>query len=191
MRGIMVNNIYPDLSEDHPTYIEAPNTSGGIHGTLIQYIKRHYQPGDSLLLAGENENVIPIFRYYLPELGTIDNLGYSGDRDCEYFDLNLIRGFTPTYNICFSQAVLEHVCMPNNVIQNLADYTLEDGYIVLHTHNQCRPYHPYPIDCLRFFMDFFVDLQNYLPIVLIEYREWSWAQEIADHIGVLYKKIAQ
>jgi hypothetical protein len=153
-------------------FTPAPNSSGKFWNVLMGYMGQYSKTGDSLLLVAEPKECCPLFYRY--NLSFIDNLGYSGEKGCEYkVDLNVIAQIIYQYNIVFSQALLEHVCRPSVAIENMVNLTLPGGYIMIHSHNPEMPYHGFPHDCCRFFKDFFIDLCKYLPVEMVEYDEWG------------------
>lgn len=172
---------------DH--YIPADNLSKGFHGVLFGYLKKYHNLNQSILLAGENKQVEPIFSYYSYE--KISYLSYYGNIGEKYeIDLNLPislrdRVKIKDHDIVFCQALLEHTCRPSIVIENLARMTVDNGYILLHTHNRNMGEHKFPVDCCRFLPDFFTELQKYLPIEMVEYDEWD------EHVFVCYRKVVK
>lgn len=163
-------------------YIPANNLSKGFHGVLFEYIRKYYKDNDRLLLIAENKNVIPVFNTHFPSL-EVDCQGYKGEKGEEFHDLNIHRAYMPQYDLILSQALLEHICMPCVAIRNMADLLHTGGYVFLHTHNSKMGYHAFPVDCIRFYKDFFVELQKYMPIKLVEFDEW------AEHMFVAYQKL--
>ncbi len=174
-----------DFEQFYGGYITADNLSLGFHQILFEYMKHYKKKDDIFLLVGENNKVFPVFLKHFP--GHYWNyLGYDGNNGEKYdLDLNVSLEFAPStqFNFVFCQALLEHVCRPSIVIENLRQFTKKDGYIILHTHNFKQPYHAYPIDCCRFYKDFFYDICKYVPLEVIEYNEWE------QHIFVVWKRI--
>ncbi len=163
-------------------YIPADNLSKGFHGVLFGYLQEYADPKDKMLLVGENENVIPVFRERIT-VGEIHTIGYDGERGERHpVDLNIRHEYVPEFDIIFCQALLEHLCRPSVAIENMADMTKHGGVIILHTHNTKMKYHGFPGDCCRFYKDYFIDLQEYINIKLREYDEWD------EHIFACYQK---
>lgn len=163
-------------------HIPAPNLSQAYHRTLIEYMK-HYGVGDSILLVGEPEACKSVFYNHFGNV-TVDVLSYSGERGENYInDLNILTDFDKTYSTVFSQAVLEHVCRPSIYVENLSRLTKTGGHIVLMSVGPKFGYHRFPIDCVRFFKDFYEDLQRYIPIKLCEFE-----QDELDCQFVLYER---
>lgn len=161
-------------------YIPAQNSSQGFHGVLFGYIEKYIKEGNSILLISEPEKVIPVFKERFPDAGYISNREHTGGA---YTDLNIEKEYcADRADIILCQAVLEHICNPFGAIHNLRRMTNKNGYIFIHTHNIKMQYHAYPIDCLRYYKDFFVNITEYINLKLIEYDEWN------EHIFIAYQK---
>lgn len=65
----------------------------------------------------------------------------------------------------------------------MADATKQNGHIILHTQNPQMGYHAFPVDCLRFWKDWFIEIQKYLPIKL---EEWN---EFGPHLFCMYERL--
>ncbi len=163
-------------------WIPAPNLSNGFHGILFQYIKEYYQDRNSLLMIAENDNVNNIFEREFRNI-SINNNSYSGSKGEQFIDLNIKLNWESKFDFVLSQALLEHVCRPCIALENMVDATKIGGKIIIHTQNAQMGYHAVPIDCLRFFKDWFVDMQKYLPIKLIAWNEFG------PHLFCMYERI--
>lgn len=163
-------------------WIVAPNLSRGFHGVLFEYIRKYYQENDSMLMLAENKNVNYLFEKEFKGI-RIKNNCYSGFRGEVFTDLNLKQNWTPKYNFVFSQALLEHICRPCVALENMVDACISGGTIIIHTQDIRMPYHAVPVDCLRFFKDWFIEMQKYLPIKLVEWNEFG------SHLFCVYKKV--
>lgn len=182
-----------DFKQFYRKYIPAPNSSGFFHSILLEYMK-FYGVGDSILLVTEPKESCEVFKTYFGSNISVDifpekvvkNVVEINGNVTEVFqdDLNVIIDVQKKYDTVFCQAVLEHVCRPSICIENLVNMTNEGGIIVLMSHSPSFQYHAYPIDCVRFFRDFYVDLQKYLPINLLEYDEYDNAYNF-----VVYRKV--
>lgn len=162
-------------------WVVAPNLSHGFHGVLLEYIHKYYKKNSSMLMLAENKDVNYIFEREFSGI-KIKNNCYSGAKGEEFIDLNRKQDWTPKYDFVFSQALLEHVSRPCVVLENMVDSCLRGGMIIIHTQNIQMGYHAVPIDCLRFFQDWFVDMQKYLPIKMVEWNEFG------PHLFCVYKK---
>ena len=55
--------------------------------------------------------------------------------------------------------------------------------IVIHTHLPGKGFHRYPVDCVRFFPDFWVELCKYIPLKILNYITFE------HHIFLAYRKL--
>jgi len=171
-----MNSQKPNWKKFFGRKIKANNLSGYFHEILFEFIK-YYGPGKNILLVLEPLICKKVFKEYFGYMDIdIDNISYEGERGEEYkFDLNVIvkheKKISKQYDIVFCQAVLEHICRPSILIENLVDFTNDGKYIILMSVNPRKKYHGYPLDCVRFFADFYKDLTNYLSIELMEFEE--------------------
>jgi len=149
----------------------APNLSKGFHRVLFGMIEK-WAPRKDLLLIAENPQVIPSVQSHLSGLWDIDCIGYGGAKGEGFsLDLNILGNFDREYACVMSQALLEHVCRPSIAIENMLRMTEPGGVVILHTVNPGCGYHAFPIDCVRFFPDFWADLAKYLPFELLWFKE--------------------
>lgn len=147
----------------------------GFHGVLIDYIEQ-YKPKNAKKVAiiAESDEVADELKKAFPWATEVVNIvDYKDKKTGSDFDidLNIKHNFKAKYDVVLSQALLEHVSNPFMAVENFADLLKKDGVLVLHTHNYKMPYHECPIDCVRYFKDWFVDLQKYLPIKLVDFLE--------------------
>jgi hypothetical protein len=150
--------------------VPAPNLSKGFHPVLFEMLKE-WAPRKELLLIAEPDAVIPAVKGYLDQEWEVECLGYEGSRGEAFdIDLNVPSTYDRQYAAVLSQSLLEHVCRPSIAIENMLNMTHTGGILVIHTVNPGCKYHAYPIDCVRFFPDFWHDLQKYLPFKLRWFR---------------------
>jgi SAM-dependent methyltransferase len=162
-------------------WIKAPNLSQGFHGILFDMATK-FKSGPEVLMIAENPAVADPVKAAMP-WANLHFFEYSGSHGVDFeVDMNVRQEFDTQYDVVISQALLEHVCRPSVVIENKANLLKSGGVMVLHTHGPAMGYHGYPIDCVRFYKDFFEDLCKYLPIELIDFHEE------AVHIFAAYKK---
>jgi hypothetical protein len=162
----------------------AQNLSRGFNIVLLAHLDKYIREDDTLLLVCEPPEVVPFFTDRWPQLEMIDRIGYTGDNGEDYeVDLCKPQLYTALYELVLCQALLEHVPIPSQVIENLANLTKSEGHLSFHTVTPGVSYHGYPIDCLRFLPDFFTSLENYLPIKLVDMDEYT------HNIIVTYEKL--
>jgi SAM-dependent methyltransferase len=160
--------------------VPAPNLSRGFHPVLFAMMKK-WAPSKRALLVSENPAVIPSVQGQLGQDWEVECLGYDGSRGQSYeLDLNVLHCFEQTYSVVLSQSLLEHVSRPSIAIENMVRMADPGGIVVIHTVNPPCKYHAYPIDCVRFFPDFWYDLAKYIPYELVWFKE-----ENLNHFAVL------
>jgi SAM-dependent methyltransferase len=157
-----------DWSTFTHNHISAPNASTGFAGALFEMIRIYASTGPlRMLLLSEPPEVIPVFKEWWPD-ADITVTGYSGLLQEHYeFDLNVFTPSAEKYDVVFSQATLEHVCRPSVAIENMVERCAPGGIVVIHTHGPLCPLHRHPVDCVRFFPDFYAELARYLPAELV------------------------
>lgn len=125
------------------------HSSRGYHG-LFKIWADHVKQTGAGILTGEDE---PSVGYILcDEILSIDSLSLVN-----YSKWDLTEKPYPHNKVdfIFSQATLEHVHDPFGALKNMSNSLLSEGRIYLHTHGPDCKLHRYPVDCCRFFPDFF------------------------------------
>lgn len=148
--------------------IPISNSSGGLlRELLINPFLRHIS-GLRVLLVSEPSSASQELRdWALAELGIEiqceileDLLGEewsSQESSYDLSDLPLQRiESVGKWDLVVCQSLLEHVIDPVGILDNLVLLTKPGGYVSIQTVNVFMDYHPYPIDCLRFYSDFFI-----------------------------------
>ena len=159
-----------------PEWVQAKNESGGFHGILFNYMRQYVKDTGTVILVSEPPDVIPVLQEYFPGIN-------FGTYDPE-IDLNILqKPAKKKVDAVVAQALLEHICRPCVAIETFCNTVKSGGYIILHTHNIQMGYHAFPVDCCRFWKDYFLELCKYLPIKLKEYNEWR------EHITVCYYRV--
>ena len=64
--------------------------------------------------------------------------------------------------------MLEHLVQPYKHVCDLVDALNPGGHLVLHTVIPGFPYHRYPIDCARFFPDWFEEVARRLSLQICD-----------------------
>lgn len=159
--------------------VVANNESGGFHGLIFDFIKKHKKDIKSVSMIMEPLDVIPVIEKEFPG-ASVNVISYRED-DSRKFDIDLCihQQFESKYDVVISQALLEHTCRPSIVVENLLDLCNVGGIVCIHTHLPGFGYHPWPYDCLRFFRDFWISLSSYLEFDLVDYAEAKEGHMIA------------
>jgi len=139
----------------------APNISGGFWSIELAMLDE-YGVGKSLVLVAEPEAVIHRLRERFPGVD-VRVLPYEGLRGETFkYDLCVPFEYPDRFDSALCQATLEHLPRPATAIENMLRLLNPGGILVLHTVGPGSEYHRYPIDCLRFWPDFYPAVTKYL-----------------------------
>lgn len=129
--------------------------SGTIRGTIVHAVQSIKTPLSRTLLPSEYNRDK---RHYEKLTGSPeDNLVTAGihpDMD-HLWDYNDGPPAMGTFDLIISQAMLEHLIDPYRHVSDLAAQLNPGGHLILHTHPPGFPYHRHPVDCIRFYPDWF------------------------------------
>jgi hypothetical protein len=131
--------------------------SGWIHRFMVEFVDRlrGHAPVAPLLLAGEYRAVVGAYVEWLGlDPSQIVTTGL-GDVDVVWdYERPPPEGLG-TFSLILSQAMLEHLLDPFGHLRDLCSLLVEGGSVIVMTHTPGFPYHRYPVDCFRFYPDFF------------------------------------
>jgi len=134
--------------------------SGIILGCISQFIREIETPVDSLLLPGENNEIKRVYqdRFKIPRART------AGILDDVDFRWNFEEDPPPMgqYQLIVSQAILEHLINPYKHLSDLHRLLEPGGHLIVHSVLPGYFYHRYPLDCLRFYPEWFEEVANRL-----------------------------
>jgi hypothetical protein len=152
--------------------LDVSNSTGGFLERLIQMAVSSDLNGPWLLVSEPESAPMEIrsawlskYGTELPEIISIEQLLNSNWSSQEFqYDLckDLEINEQSRFSVILHQSLLEHVVDPVTVIKNLNDFLIPGGVQILQTVNIYASEHKYPIDTLRFFPDFFNNLDKYL-----------------------------
>ena len=131
------------------------NESKQVFGMVVQFIRNIDVPIDLMLLAGESSSAKPIYSSITgisPNNITTAGLHEDADRKWNFED------YPPRlskFDCIVSHAVLEHLIDPYRHVSDLVSLLEPRGHLVVFTVAPGFPYHRHPIDCFRFFPDWF------------------------------------
>jgi hypothetical protein len=156
------------------------NESGFMWGEIVQWCIDLNFKEKRLLLAGDNKDVIPVFK---------KKTGYEKIYTSGLFNADFIWNFEknpPTdmgkFAIIISQAILEHLIDPYKHMKDLIFLLEKDGHLIVHTVLPGFTYHRYPVDTVRFFPDWFEEIAKKFQLKIVN-------KMIKDfHIFYHYKK---
>lgn len=138
-----------------------PNEAGLILGGIVKYLRDIPGPVRNLLLLGENEAVKKIYRDTF-KIETIATAGLYPDSDLVWNYEESLPANMGTYQVIISQAMLEHLIDPYKHFKDVSQLLEPGGYFIVHTVLPGYFYHRYPVDCLRFYPDWFEEVAQRL-----------------------------
>jgi len=142
--------------------------SGKIHGSIIFFLEKYQREYDSLLLAGEGEEVKPVYAKLLKlNAEQIDTAGIMKDMDY-YWDFEESFPTNKSYQCVISQSMIEHLIDPFKHIRDLSALLEPEGILIVHTVMPGFDYHRYPIDCFRFYPDWFEEISKRLEMKILD-----------------------
>lgn len=132
--------------------------SGKIYGAVVKFLKDIPEPITSILLPGENNAVKPVYADLLKVTpDKIITVGILDDMDVEWNFEQDPPAIGP-FQCIVSQSMIEHLLDPYKHMRDCAALLAQGGYLVVHTVMPGFNYHRYPIDCLRFYPDWFEEV---------------------------------
>ena len=152
--------IYGDFRFGHDysylTVKKLHSESGLILGCIAQFITEIESPIESLLLPGESNTIKDVYLdhfkiSYARTAGIFDNVDF-------YWNFEEDPPPMGHYQIIVSQAILEHLINPYKHMSDLHRLLEPGGYLIVHTVLPGYFYHRYPVDCLRFYPDWFEEV---------------------------------
>jgi len=135
------------------------NESGFVFGQVVNVLKAlPASAKKNILLAGESAQAKQAYSAILGvPVTAITTAGLHDDADKQWnFEQNP-PALEPA-SIIVSHAILEHLIDPYKHVCDLVRLLAPGGYLILYTVIPGFPYHRYPVDCLRFFPDWFVEV---------------------------------
>lgn len=136
--------------------------SGKIYGGIIQFIESIKGQQDKVLLPGENNSVKHVYSalFDLPK-DNIVTTGVMEDMDI-HWDFNDDPKFDEKYSCIISQSMLEHLIDPYKHLSDCSKLLQAGGHVIIHTMMPGFDYHRHPVDCLRFYPDWFETVSDKL-----------------------------
>ncbi len=139
-----------------------------IRGTIVHAVQSVETPVRRVLLPGEYNRDKPHYAHLIGIPTTeILTAGVHSDMDhhWDYADPPPAMG---TFDLIVSQAMLEHLVDPYRHVSDLAAQLNPGGHLILHTHPPGFPYHRHPVDCIRFYPDWFEEAANRLGLSIAQ-----------------------
>lgn len=138
--------------------------SGWIRGEIVKSVKEIAEPITSVLLPGEYNRNKNIYSDLL-NIDSTDVITAGLDKDVDFiWNFENDPPDFGRFDLIISQAMLEHLIDPYKHVRDLYNSLNKNGHMILHTVIPGFPYHRYPIDCMRFFPDWFEEVAKRLKL---------------------------
>lgn len=169
---------------------ELPNLSGGFHGLIMQWAKtyagRFKKP--KVLLVSEGLDVkTHLQKQFLNwEIETMDlywDLQSKPDIIADLCKHNSLP--FNKYDLVINHSVLEHVYDPFTAMKNMINSLKSKGFLISATHPPNFGYHQFPRDYMRFIIDWWYDIPNYIDGVTLQ----ELYQLNQDYVFTTYEKL--
>lgn len=138
--------------------------SGKIYGAIVKFLREIPTPVRSVLLPGENNRVKPVYAQMLGlDESHIVTAGILDDMDVQW-NFEQPPVFEQRFDCIVSQSMLEHLIDPYKHVRDCASLLDNGGHMILHTVMPGFNYHRYPVDCMRFYPDWFEEVAKRLAL---------------------------
>ena len=155
-------------SYDHQAIKGLAQESGKIYGGIVRFLGSLPAAPESLFLPGENNAVKPAYARLLnlsPQ--QITTAGILDDMDVQW-NFEEDPAVQRQYDCIVSQSMIEHLIDPYKHIRDCASLLKPGGHMILHTVMPGFNYHRHPIDCMRFYPDWFEELSKRLGLEVVD-----------------------
>ena len=140
--------------------------SGKVYGAIIYFLESINEQANNVLLAGEDESVKPVYGKILGlELDKIDTAGVMDGMDY-HWDFEYSPPMDKQYSCIVSQSMLEHLIDPYKHVKDCVSLLENGGVLIVHTMMPGFDYHRYPVDCFRFYPDWFEEVSKRLGVTV-------------------------
>jgi len=190
--------------------LTVPNLSGSYHGLLRKQWETHGL-GRRCLLVSETSDVRRCFEEAYPDTAFVCTDYYTNlraDNPCDVvwnvYEEAPAQLEPGSFDSVICQAMLEHIMDPAGAMCRFCRLTAPGGMVYVHTHTPGYPYHAYPRDYVRFWPDWFRDIETVVPhLRLVEMvclggsafatyqREGNGAQTIGPTSSASHRRPAQ
>lgn len=144
------------------------NYTGIIAGMIVYFLNTIHEDKKRLrvLLAGEENKVKKVYREKLG-FKKVFTAGLSNTDFFWNFENNPPKDIGK-FDVIVSQAILEHLLNPYKHISDLSRLLNKRGFLVVRTNMPGFSYHRCPIDCFRFFPDWFEEIAQRLDMEVVD-----------------------
>jgi SAM-dependent methyltransferase len=136
--------------------------SGKLYGALVKFLTDIPEPLARVLLPGENNAVKPVYARLLKlDEAKILTAGVLSDMDVQW-DFEHDPPAVGRFDCIVSQSMLEHLIDPYKHVRDCVHLLRPGGWLLIHTMMPGFNYHRHPVDCIRFYPDWFEELAKRL-----------------------------
>ncbi len=144
------------------------NESSQIFGQLVKAIGDIDGPVGSMLLAGESGRAKTIYAGIAGiEPESITTAGLHDDVD-HVWNFEEDAPEIGPFDCIVSHAIMEHLIDPYRHMRDLAGLLSARGQLVVFTVAPGFPYHRHPVDCMRFFPDWFEEVAQRIGLDVLD-----------------------
>lgn len=137
--------------------------SGYVTGEIAHAIRFVAKPSDIFLLAGERRSAREAYGLISGiDIERILTAGLHEDMDFEWNYEKNPPAEVPQVDLIASHAMIEHLIDPFKHLQDCYGLLRPGGHMIFHTVVPGFHYHRHPVDCLRFFPDWFEEVARRL-----------------------------
>jgi len=146
-----------------------PTSEGGSILGEVVYFARSVELGKRMVLfAGDRNDVKAVWAPFFPN----EQMATCGIHEMDHywnFEGPPPESLTSTkFGLIISQAMIEHLIDPFKHISDLASLLDRGGELIIHSVLPGFFYHRVPIDCFRFYPDWFETVASRLGLVVVE-----------------------
>ena len=157
-----------DTNYNHLAVKGLDKESGWIRGEIVKTVKAIRVPVHRVLLPGEHNSTKEAYAKFLGiSAKNITTAGLHKHVDFRW-DFEKKPPNIGHFDLIISQAILEHLIDPYNHVKDLYAVLKPGGNMILHTVIPGFPYHRHPVDCMRFFPDWFELIAQRLKLDIAE-----------------------
>ncbi|MGB0747781.1 MAG: hypothetical protein ACPGO3_03455 [Magnetospiraceae bacterium] len=137
------------------------NESGQIYGYVAVALRSLPTPPSALLLAGEGARAKPLYAG-IAGIGeeVVTTAGLHDDADVHWNFEHQPPESLQGQACVISHAIIEHLIDPFGHLRDLIGLLAPGGHLIVHTAMPGFPYHRYPVDCFRFYPDWFEEVAD-------------------------------
>ena len=141
--------------------------SGKIQGVIVNMVRTLGALNGFILLPGESQSAKRVYAELCrvpPE--RLTTTGIMPDMDVRWDFNDSPPDFGQRFDLIVSQSMLEHLVDPYKHVCDCADLLTDEGHLIIHTMMPGFGYHRHPVDCFRFYPDWFEVVAERLGLVI-------------------------